>query len=1467
MFTRAISPFMIWLIDINLSANSKRQRMEKNYRILILEDTDSDYELLIYALEKTGISFQIKRAYDCPEFETGLSDFQPHIILSDYWLPQYTGYEALLYAKEHAPDTPFILVTGSINEETAVKCMLAGATDYVTKEHLSRLEPSIIHALEHAQKHKILKHRDTIIRAVNKITHLFISQQGNWNEYLNQVLKLLGESVNVSRAYLFRNHVGNDGSFLSTQEAEWVAPGIEPQIDNPDLQNLCLEDSGFSRWVKQMEKGRAIIGVVRDFPEDEKEFLRLQDIKSIICVPIYLENHWWGFIGFDDCKNERNWDEGEINAIQLAADTLGLVIKRYESQQELQESEERYRSTITSMKDLIFQIDREGCFRDFYAKNEKELFLPPEEFLGKKFIEVLPDEIAQNLQIAKNRIADGKTSEEFIYSMSSNGEVNWYSATITGRFDSDGQFAGLTCVIRNITEQRNAESQIHELARFVEQNPNPVLQVNQTGKILYANPVALELLEKVPRDIPDEIPAEWCNYKALKSDHSSVCEVDVEGLIYEFELVPMGRDDLIYLYGKDVTGRHEAIRLVKEQNKFLENVLEAISHPFYVIDVSDCKIIQANSATYKYGNPENSTCYALTHKLDHSCKSEGWPCPMEIIKKTGKPALVEHVHYSSDGEVRYYEVYGFPIFNEDGEMIQMIEYNIDITDRRKMQIQLQENEEKYRTVVENATDIIFQTNLEGQIIFFNKVAEKITGYPENQLKNMSFRTIVHPKDVDWVFDLFNKQYHSAEAIHQYECRIITKDKKTVWLGIRSRKLLEGGKIVGWQSIARDITIRKRAQEELKESEGRYRTLVEASPNAIFIHQDGKIVYVNNAAIKLSGAKNKEEILGRRAMDHVHPDFQVQIIERVKYMMETGNATPPQEEKLLKLDGTVLDVRATAIPMIWEKRPAIQAIIQDITEEKRSRAQQHAVYKISEAVHCTRNLDELYKEIHSIISGIMRVENLYIALYYSESNTISFPYFLDQKEISPPERKRLSKSLIEYVISKKKTSFLKSDEINKLVEEGKVRLSGTLPLEWIGVPLQLETGIIGAIVVQNYEPPEVYSERDVEILQFVSNQIAIAIQRKKHEEELVKFKTISDKASYGTAIITPDGKMDYLNKYYAEVHGYTIEEMLKQTCVMVYPERFIDDARKIHEELSEKGYFVAKEVWHKHKDGHEFPMLMSGIAVNDESDQVKFIAITAIDISELKEKEKELRVALKKAKESEKVKYAFISNISHEIRTPLNAIIGFTDLISVTLHSDESELIHEFIDSVHQSSIRLIETVDAILNISLLESDAYEGEMQNFSLNDVIYEIIDEVIRYKEGKPVELSVNMPTKAIKFHGDRVSIKTALSNIIKNAFIYTGKGSIDIWLKRMVRGGSKLIVQDTGIGISPAYLKRVFEPFSQESEGVGRAYEGVGLGLPLAKRFLEYNNARIDIKSKKKQGTKVIITFPPNKLKENT
>jgi signal transduction histidine kinase len=242
-------------------------------------------------------------------------------------------------------------------------------------------------------------------------------------------------------------------------------------------------------------------------------------------------------------------------------------------------------------------------------------------------------------------------------------------------------------------------------------------------------------------------------------------------------------------------------------------------------------------------------------------------------------------------------------------------------------------------------------------------------------------------------------------------------------------------------------------------------------------------------------------------------------------------------------------------------------------------------------------------------------------------------------------------------------------------------------------------------------------------------------------------------------------------------------------------------------------------------------------------------------------EKELKRAKVKAEAANQTKSQFVSNMSHELRTPLNHIIGFTELILDKEVGDINEIQEEYLNDVHQSSKHLLSLINDILDLSKVEAGKLELKPSQISLRELLENSLTMVKEKAFEHKIKLAINLDSIPNTIVADERSLKQVMYNLLSNAVKFTpDKGAVSIVAKMFgsheepdpaFLGGNgryiKVSVTDTGIGISPDNLRRVFFPFEQIQSSLDRKYPGTGLGLSLSKQLIEMHNGKIWVESK--------------------
>lgn len=256
-----------------------------------------------------------------------------------------------------------------------------------------------------------------------------------------------------------------------------------------------------------------------------------------------------------------------------------------------------------------------------------------------------------------------------------------------------------------------------------------------------------------------------------------------------------------------------------------------------------------------------------------------------------------------------------------------------------------------------------------------------------------------------------------------------------------------------------------------------------------------------------------------------------------------------------------------------------------------------------------------------------------------------------------------------------------------------------------------------------------------------------------------------------------------------------------------------------------------------------------------------LAVQISDYTSYKKFELELINSKDEAENLNRMKSIFLANMSHEIRTPMNGIIGFSGLLKEDL-TDPNHL--EMAERVYRSALRLMETLESVLDLSKLEASHLQIEKNIVDISTVVNQVYHNYFDFVTERKLKFTCETPTHPIPFELDESILVKILKQLLSNAVKFTETGGIFLKVNEEVHNNLRTIsisVEDTGIGISLKNQEIIFDEFRQVSEGIGRNYEGVGIGLTIVKRFCEMINAKISIKSSPGNGSKFTLRFQEN------
>jgi PAS domain S-box-containing protein len=538
-----------------------------------------------------------------------------------------------------------------------------------------------------------------------------------------------------------------------------------------------------------------------------------------------------------------------------------------------------------------------------------------------------------------------------------------------------------------------------------------------------------------------------------------------------------------------------------------------------------------------------------------------------------------------------------------------------------------ENESRYLGLIENAKDILYTQDLAGNYKSSNKAAQLLTGYTAEEILSLNAKDVLAPEFLEMAMGMVDRKL-DAQQETSYELELITKDGCRVPVEVNTHLIYKAGRPVAVQGIARDITQRRTSEAALKESELRYRELFENANDIVYTHDlDGNFTSLNKAGQLITGYSVKEA-LKMNLTDVLVPEHVAKVRASMAEKSATGVKTMYDLDIVTKA-GVRISIEVNSRLIYRSGKPvAIQGIARDITERKRSELERRAILEIIESVTNTSNLDDLLRSIHLALSGMLYTDNCFVALYNKQTGLFDCPFLVDEKTTTVVHPDQLRRGVTAFVFRTGEPILLNPMLFENLVELGEVEPVGEFAPSWLGVPLKTPLETIGVLVVQDYNSDRTYNQRDLEFLNSVGGQIALAIERKRAEEALKRseeeYRGIFDNAMMGIYRSTPEGSLITANQALARILGYdSVADLL--TCNLVtdvYSDPG-DRERLIRENIS-VGFAEQVEVLWKKKDGTPIWIQLNAIAIVDDNGNPLHFDGFVHDIAERKKTEQALR---------------------------------------------------------------------------------------------------------------------------------------------------------------------------------------------------------------------------------------------------
>src|SRR5215207_8388335 len=712
---------------------------------------------------------------------------------------------------------------------------------------------------------------------------------------------------------------------------------------------------------------------------------------------------------------------------------------------------------------------------------------------------------------------------------------------------------------------------------------------------------------------------------------------------------------------------------------------------------------------------------------------------------TGEPFVMEYRQIARDGRVVWLKDEAVLVRDEEGRPRYWKGVQHDITKRKRVEEELDESEERFRATFEQAAVGIAHNAPDGSWLRVNQRLCDIVGYSREELLQKTFQEITHPEDLD--ADLAQSRKLLAGQIETFstEKRNIRKDGSIVWLNLTVSLVREpSGEPDYLITVVEDITERKWAEEEMKESAGRFRSTFENAPIGMaLVSLDNHYLRVNQAFCDMLGY-SQEELHSRRSLDVTHPDDREASNARTQALLEGTIDRDLLEKRYIRADGQVVWA-LSSVSLVRDSQgdPAyFVSQYQNITERKKAEEEIHQLNEYLE-----KRVEERTAELQDAIADLRESEERY-ALVVEGSNDGIFDWDIRTGDLYWNDRLFEMFGLSRSEFSPTFEGFLEfvhPDDRQKLMSN---------------ITAHLEQG----------------ADFDMELRYRHSNgEYRVCTTRGKAQRD-------EDGAPTRMAGIATD---------------------------ITERKRAEEEIRQLNETLENR--------------------------VKERTEQLQNVV-------------SELERARNEAESANRAKSNFLANMSHEIRTPMNGVIGMTDLLLDTNLSPEQK---EYAETVRASGENLLTIINDILDFSKMESGRMELEVIDFDLGMAVEETLGLFAERAHGKGLELASlighDVPTA---LRGDPGRLTQVLTNLIGNAVKFTKEGEVILRVGLVedhpVAATVRFAVTDTGIGMTEEQRSRVFRSFAQADTSTTRRYGGTGLGLAISRQLVELMGGKIGAES---------------------
>ncbi|MEG4293900.1 PAS domain S-box protein [Microcoleus sp. C2C3] len=1117
------------------------------------------------------------------------------------------------------------------------------------------------------------------------------------------------------------------------------------------------------------------------------------------------------------------------------------ITDRFQAQEALRDRNVLLTSILESTPDIIVVKDRQGRhvavnsnLANFYGK-------PIEDILGKDDSELLPPASAVPMMAKDRQIVETGTTETYEEEVS-NGESgsSYFLTTKAAWRDAEGNILGIIATARNINDRKQVEADLRErnalLNSILESTPDFIVVKDREGRHVALNSnlanflgkpieeiIGKDDLELRSPDIAREIMAK--DRQIIATGIAQTYEEDVssgETSTTFFTTKAPWRDNQGNIVGviattRDISARKQAEQKLRQTLEMLDLASDAI-----IIRDMDDRIIYWNQGAEKlYG----WTKAEVVGQYIHTFLETVFPTPLEtVLAEFFQDGSWEGELYHTTRDRRHIIVGSRWTLQRDGEgkPCAQLEINNDISDRKQAEDAIKQSEERYRSLIVATSQIAWTADAEGRSPDLPSW-RAYSGQTAAEVVGLGWLDAIHPDDRERTNQVWLEAVQTR-SLYDIEYRIRGADGNYRYFQARGVPILdEEGSIREWVGTCSDIHDRKQAEDAIKQSEERYRSLIAATSQIVWT-ADAEGRCPDIPSMRAYTGQTEAEVVGLGWLDAIHPDDRERTDQVWMEAVQTKTMYDIQY-RIRGADGNYRYFQGRAVPILNEDG-SIREWIGTCTDIHDRKQAEDAIEQSEERY---RSLILATSQIVWITDPEGRCEDTPSMRAYTgqtEAEVVGYGW-LDT--IHPDDREgtvqvwneavqRKSLYEMEYRLrsSDGNYRYFQARAVPILNEEGSIR-------EWVGTSIDIHDR-------KQAEDAIKQSEERYRSLIAATSQMVWTADAEGRAPDLPSWRAYTGQTE---AQMVGLGWLD-------AIHPDDRERTNQVWMEAVQTKTLLEIEYQIRSADGNYRYFQAR-----------------GVPLLDEDGSIREWIGTCTDIHDRKQTEIVQAKAKEAAEAASRAKSEFLANMSHELRTPLNGIMGYAQILQRSKFLNEEE--RSRINVIYQCGSHLLTLINDILDLSKIEAQKVELMPTDFHFPAFLQGVAEMCRIRAEIKGIHFHFpSSPELPIGICADEKRLRQVLINLLSNAIKFTDEGSVTFIVSFAAEGKIRFEIRDTGTGIAQDQLQAIFQPFEQVGDR-RRQTEGTGLGLAISQRIVELMGSTIQVQSEMNVGS--IFWFDAN------